>query len=404
MSRKLENWLKSYQDFARDAYCPESFHLWTGLSILAGALERKVWLPNRYVTFYPNLFIFLVTYPGVGKSTAIRRGVNFLERLRAEINPEFKIIDNQTTEPAFVESMRTRQEMRVSETRMVFHSSGYFHADEASASALQNTHGTFTSTVTAFYDCPKVFRKATKLDGAIEIHNICFNLLSGATFNYLSTLVDENSVMGGFASRLIYVVNRDRIVRESKWVEGEEIDHPMIEPLFEDLINIHGLQGRFTPTKGFKDAWEKFQPESDRSLIALNSDRLESLAARKSLHTTKIAMLLSVSEGNSLVVDTKHWDRAMELVEEVSKDNAFILSQGVIADKQNQLGTTQMIGQILKKRKGKMNLNTLRQMTLMSGHGFDVIARTIDFMASAGTIKLGADGSVELLVDPDRYL
>jgi hypothetical protein len=66
---RLNNWLKAYVEYASDKYCPPEFHLWTGLSVLAGACERKVWLSNRRVTYYPNLFVMLTTYPGVGKST-----------------------------------------------------------------------------------------------------------------------------------------------------------------------------------------------------------------------------------------------------------------------------------------------------------------------------------------------
>lgn len=406
MARKLKNWIESYEQYAKDAYCPDEFHLWTGLTVLAAALERKVWLLNGKIYFYPNIYTMLTTYAGVGKSTAIVRGADLLERLKHEFNPEFKIIAEQITEPGLVKVMEIRQEMAISETKRVFHSSGFFYASEASASALQNTHGTFTSTITAMYDCPKVFRKVTKGESErpTEIHNVCLNMLAGATFDYLKNLVNESSVMGGFASRIIYVINKERIIREPKWGQSEFVDQSLQEDLFQDLCEIHKLMGRFRPTPAFIKAWEDFQPESDRKLKALNSPALESLAARMSTNTTKIAMLLSIAESNDLVVDLPHWERAMEMIETVSKDNAFILSQGAMADRNSQSGMNQVIGQTLAKLGGEATVKTLRRVALTHGIDADKMMRTIDAMASADLISIDSNGVAKLVVDPYRYL
>lgn len=403
--RKTDDWLEAYQDYARDNYCPDSFHLWTGLSIIAAALERKVWLKNGKITFFPNIYTMLVTYAGVGKSTALERGVDLLERIKEEVNPELKIISEQITEPGLVKDMEIRQAMRIGETKEMFHSSGFFYASEASASALQNTHGTFTATITRFYDCPKVFRKMTKgeHEKPAQIYNVCFNMLAGATFDYLKTLVNETSVMGGFASRMIYVINKERIVREPKWGDSNHVDEALAETLFQDLCDIHALKGAFRPTREFIEAWEAFQPESDRALAQMNSPRLESLAARKSTNTTKVAMLLSVAESNDLVLTLDHWNRAMELIEEVSKDNAFILSQGAIADKMSQSGVNQMIGQTLRKMGGRTNYNEFKRIVMGNGNQVDMISKTLDYMIGSHYLRLTGD-DVELLVDPDRYL
>jgi hypothetical protein len=405
MSRHFPDWLEAYENYARDAYCPDAFHRWTGLSVLSGALERKVWLKNGKITFFPNIFVFLVTYAGVGKTTALVRGTDLLERLKEEINPEFKIIDDQVTEPAFVKLMSITQAMQLSATQVLQHSSGFFHASEASSSALQNTHGNFIATVTGFYDCPRVFRKTTLSGGSLEFRNVCFSMLAGATFDYLKNLVNETSVMGGFASRVMYVVNKERMIREPKWGASSFEDTETQDKLFQDLCEIHRLQGHFTPSPGFVKAWEDFQPESDRLLIGLNSPRLESLAARRSNHVTKVAMLLSIAESNNLNLERRHWDRALEYVEDVMKDNAFILSQGAMADKMSQSGITQTIGHILKKNGGKLQMTMLKRFAMSGGSPVDNITKTIDYMLSAAWIKYDtSSGLVELLVDPDGYL
>jgi hypothetical protein len=47
---------------------------------------------------------------------------------------------------------------------------------------------------------------------------------------------------------------------------------------------------------------------------AVNGVRFEHYNTRRSLHAQKIAMLISLSEGNSLRIEPKHWERALELL------------------------------------------------------------------------------------------
>lgn len=402
--RKFPDFLNSYFGYAKDGYCPDDFHTWTGISILAGALERKTWLNQGMVIHYPNMFILLVSHPAVGKSTAIERGIDFLEEIRVSINHNFKLIPNQITEPGLIEAMKILQEMEFG-SKIVYHSSGYFYASEASASALQNLFGDFNATITALYDCPRMFRKKIKAEKEMtEIPNLCFNLLAGATFDYLKNLVNEQSVMGGLASRFIYVICKDRKVRESKWGEVQEIDHKFRDALLHDLAQIHELKGKFTANKSYTAAWEKYQPEFDRELIALNSSRMESLMGRKMTNTIKLSMLLSISESNAMELDVRHWDRAQEMIESVAKDNSFIISQASIADKQSQTGVTQLIGQILKKNGGKLPRSLLQGLALQNGNNVEAITKTIDFMLNSGWLGCDASGTLNLLVDPDRYL
>jgi len=409
MARKLKNWLESYVEYATDNYCPDSFHLWTGLSVLAGALERKVWVSQGMIQTYPNLYVLLVSHAGVGKSTALERGVELLEMIKSEHNPELMIIPNQITEPGLLDLMKIRQEMvfrRETGDRIVFHSSGYFYASEASASALQNLFGNFNSTITALYDCPKFFRKKLKGEKDMtEIANACFNLFAGATFDYLKNLINEHTVLGGLASRFTYVIMKDRSVREAKWGEAFIGDTVKQRILVEDLAEIHKLQGSFRPTAGFIRAWEKRVPEIDQEIIDLNSPRMESLMTRKATNLMKVCMLLSVAEGDSMELNEGHWEKANALIEDVTKDYAFILSQAAMADKLSQSGVNQIIGQTLKKAGGILPMTVLKGTLIAHGNNTDMLTKTIDYMQGAGWLKYDLQtGLVELLVDPDRNL
>lgn len=417
MKRNFGDFISAYMDYAKDSFCPPDFHLWTALSLLAGSVERKVWSEQivsdvgASVTYYPNLYVLLVSHPGGGKSTALGRGVELLEDLKREYNPDFKLIPNQITEPRLIEAMTIRQQIQISANALAYYSSGYFYASEASASALQNLHGNFNSTITEFYDCPKVFRKSTKIDGNSDIDNICFNVFAGSTFDYLKELVNERSVMGGLASRFIYVIQKDRFVREAKLYDAVDVQKraermQIKKKLVADLAHINKLIGVFTLTKEFKERWTQWQPVNQKFLIDLDSPRMESLLARKSTNLMKVCMLLSISESDDLILNETHWEKGLKIMEDVTKDSATIISSALIAAKDTQQGLNQIILQTIKQNGGIMPLMKLKSKIIANGNDLMRIDVTLKVLQESGDVTTTSNerglSYIKLLVDPDR--
>jgi hypothetical protein len=406
VTRKLPDFLTAYFEYARDGFCPDPFHKWMGFSILSAALERKVTLKQGKIHHFPNIYVMLVSHPAVGKSTALNRGLDLLEEIKKNYKPNFRIVPEQATEPALVDLMKVKEQFTVGNGMIqLWQSPGYFAASEASASALQNTCGDFVATMTAMYDCPKYFRKKLKSDkDTVEIENVSMSMIAGATFNYLKELVNETSVMGGFASRLIYVVSKERKIRDGKWSKEESIDEAKRQALIHDLNLINNLSGPITPTRGFMERWEQFQPDFDRELIALKSERMESLLSRKGTNLIKIAILLSVSEGDSLMVNEKHFDRAKEIIDDVTKDNAFILGQALMSNTTSQKGCNIFLARTVRDNGGEMNLKALRHAGVVNGNDLEMVKKTLEFMVNSEDLALVDNGRVKLLVDPDSYL
>lgn len=394
MARNFPDFISSYLSYARDNYCPDEFHKWIGISICAAALERKVSLNQGIIRHYPNIYTMLVSHPGVGKSTAINRGVDLLNALVKDHQSAFRIIPNQSTEPALIEAMKIIDYFPAGpEGRQIFvpQSAGFFYADEASSSALQNVFGDFIATLTAFYDCPEFFRKGTVMRGQNVLENVCMNLLAGSTFNYLKELVNERSVLGGFASRLIYVVAKERRVREVKWHFKDEKDYAVRNALVTDLAEIHKLSGPMRPTDGFIKRFETWQPNFDRELIALNSEKLESIMARKGTNLIKLSMIVSVSESSDMVVTEEHFDRAVDLIEEVTADNSLIISRAIMEQKDTQGGINEAIKSFIQEG---ITSNDLRLKILEHGSDVKIFEQTFTLMLNSGLISVGKNGKL----------
>jgi len=69
---KLCKFLEDYLLFTQGNETPEIMHLWVGISVLAGAAEKRVWIDRGFFRNYLNLYIVLLGPPGVcSKSTSL---------------------------------------------------------------------------------------------------------------------------------------------------------------------------------------------------------------------------------------------------------------------------------------------------------------------------------------------
>lgn len=417
MARHFNDFIAAYEDYAIDGYVPDSFHRWTAIAIVAAALERKVWLrhtntPNSSFLHYPNLLTLLVSHPAIGKTSAMDKGVKFLEMIRENADPEFKIIPNKCTDAALVELMKIRKAISAG-TVHTFHSSGFFYASEASASALCDAHDAFTASVCELYDCLPWFRKAVKMDKEqINISNVCLNVFAGCTFDFLKTLVNEESVMGGLASRFLYVIEKDRKISTTSFLDESELVpstaiNSVEKKLYEDLLQIHNLVGGCKPEKPYRLLWEEENTRTSEFLAGLNSERMSSLYGRRMKHVTKLSMILSVAESDSLILRERHLEEAIKMVDEVTKNNPMVINTAIVANVNTQAGLTQFILNKLNDNRGNMRFSDLKSAIL--DHGTDIlrVEQTLKFMDEAGKIKITSDNSgswVDLLVDPNAGL
>ena len=81
-TRNYADWLKAYLKYAEATEAPQHMHFWSGVSAVAGALRRKVWIDQAYFKWYPNFYIVLVAPPGiVSKSTTVGIAMDLLRKV-----------------------------------------------------------------------------------------------------------------------------------------------------------------------------------------------------------------------------------------------------------------------------------------------------------------------------------
>lgn len=410
--RNFDNFVTKYLEYSDNKFAPKSFHLWSALSIIAGALERKVWLPwNATTTHYPNLYVFLVANPGIGKSSALDRAVDLLAGLGTHdgLSP-INIIAEQITEAKLIDSMLDSSKSYMDGSKLIQHCSGYYHASEAS-NAIKEVFGNPIPCFTSFYDCPRTFRKSTKKDGDVLVNNICFNMIAGCTFEFLGKLITDDNIMGGFASRIIYVPFREKMVREVKFQDGlgavESAEQERMRlALQADLRDIYQMQGAFTAEPAYARAYEKWFLEYEEYRQSNPSEKLQSLLVRRPTIMLKLGMILSASENSDRVLRLHHIDGAQKLIESVESQLPGMLREM----KSQQVGSQGGINHaVMRQFDGgqQVTLAKLRAALLMSGHDGQRLAQTVEHMIRnnlLGTVEGPEGPSLKLLVNPDAHL
>lgn len=406
-----------------DAYCayvnengflPPQFAEWSALSIVAGALERRVWLPwTDTYSFYPNIYVLLVGMPGDGKSQAINEAVGFLREVNRRTQ-QLHILPTQMTEAKFIELMghgRSFIDRSSGRDLMVFQNAGFFAASEASSS-LKNVFGDFIAVLTDLYDCPPIWERSTKKDGkTTTLKNVCMNLLAGSTFDYLGKLVNDENIMGGFASRLIYVVSMNKQVyaqkfasRDSSLNEGERATYR--EALVQDLSSIAKMTGPMKGDAEFAAAWEAWYPVYEKKRRALDSEKAQALMARANTNIIKTAMLFSAAESDAGILTLKHWQRAHDLVMAIQSETPSVFRKAK-ANSSNQMLPNNRVNAVIDAvfRNPGITFNALVAKMSSRFSSTQQARDMVQALINDGTLEgNGGGGPIRIIGNPDDHL
>jgi hypothetical protein len=323
LTRKLDDWLTGYLDYTENSEAPLSYHVWTGISCIAGALQRKVWI-NWPLPIYPNQFIILVGPSGhARKNDAIQTGKAFLRGLNIPT-----IADDNTPESIIQQLAKECEGSYLYEGTARFHTSATAFAPEL-ATFTGNKNSRFLVYLTDWYDSADKWERRTKHEGRDEITGLCFNLLGATAPDWLPYILTEEATGGGFTSRCIFIVESDK----GKIIADPNLNKPssaLKERLTHDIEAIQMMIGEFTfDPEGYEryTSWYTDTMERDKEGDwAINDPLFRGYCARRATHVKKIGMCISASEGSSMQISLAHFDRAISLLENAEQKMPKVFS------------------------------------------------------------------------------
>jgi len=332
--RRLNDWLESYIKFTQNTEPPLSFHVWSGISTLASALQRRAYMVWGHETIYPNQYIVLVGPSGKSrKGVAIGIARDLMQSVRISITAQritrealYKFMKDSTV--AFTDKTTRRYKFQCPVTAIATELQVFL--------GMKNVE--FLAELTDWYDSLDEWTYETKWSGVDRIIGMCFNLLGGTAPDWLPSILPAEAVGGGFTSRIIFVVEEAKgktVTNPNKYKE----DLKLRDDLAYDLEQILLLSGEMKFTDEALAVYEKWYGEEDERLNLGTQDivdpRLAGYNSRRATHVKKISMAISASRSNDLVITLEDFDRALTLMTTTEKKMPRVftgLSRGRFAE------------------------------------------------------------------------
>lgn len=185
MARNFPDFIDAYLEFTKIQEAAPIIHKWVGVSCIAAALERKVWMDRGVYLLFPNFYVIIVGQSGlVKKSTSTAIGVNLLRELDG-----LALCSERMSAVSFIQQMASSYKKFKYKDKEIGQSSLLIYATELKV-FMEEVFGSTSELLTTFYDCqPYDHRKpwiyTSIAQGDIKIYGPCLNMLGASTPSWL---------------------------------------------------------------------------------------------------------------------------------------------------------------------------------------------------------------------------
>jgi len=293
---------------------------WTGVSTIAGALRRKVWIDQKFFQWVANFYIVVVAPPGiVTKSTTANIGMNLLRDV-----PGIKFGPDVVTWQALIESLSKSGEavMDPSDPETLYPMSAVTIAVDEFGTFFNPDNSEMVDVLVSLWDGKRgVFRKLTKTSGKDEIENPWINIIGCTTPDWIAGRFPQYLVGGGFTSRCVflYADKKRQFVPYVDEVVPPGFDDTRAK-LVSDLERISLMFGEFRLAPDAREWGKAWYDQHWAGSTPLNTEQYAGYLARKQTHIHKLAMVLSASRSSERVISLEILQNAEEMVTAVEQD------------------------------------------------------------------------------------
>lgn len=334
MSRKCSDWLTSFCEYASFGEAPRRMYFWTGVSAIAGALRRKVWIDQAYFKWQPNFYIILVAPPGiVSKSTTADVGMSLLRQVS-----EIKFGPSVVTWQALVQSFSQAIETYFVKGELQTMSAMTIVSSEF-GNLLNPQDRDMVDMLVNLWD-GKPFTKHTKMSGTDTVVNPWINIIACTTPEWIAGSFPEYMIGGGFTSRCVFVYAdaKEKYVaypalQVPQDLKAQEAD--LVHDLEHLSVNLSGEYQLTPEALEWGTAWYRIHYEKDAK--KLEGSRYGGYVARKQTHIHKLAMVLAASARDELVITLEDLQTAHTMVTDLEKEMPKVFDKIGMKEEAQQL-------------------------------------------------------------------
>lgn len=298
-------------ELTEGALSPAIFRQWSAIALVAGCLERRVWLKMGPRQTFANLYTLLVAPPGVGKYTIEEVKELWREaQLPGQSTGAFKVAPDSMSKASLVDALGRAKGMYIPKVghAVTYHS--LLVAAEEFAVLLPGYDLEFIGTLNAIYN-NKTFHEETRRTGSVKELRIDFpqlNILGGAQPGWLASVFPEEAWSTGLASRLIMIYAPDVPIKDL--FDDPGTPAATRKRILQSMTHLSKLYGQMlwqpAAAKRVGD-WHLAggPPQPTHSKLAHYNRR------RTSLHMPKLAMVAAIARSGEMIIELEDVDRAI---------------------------------------------------------------------------------------------
>jgi hypothetical protein len=368
----LGSWIDQFVAHTDNLESPLLFRKWAGIFTVAAAMEMKTYLRTSS-NLYPNLYVFIVGNPGVGKNRIIRVAKRYMNEL-----PEFHFAPTSLTGAALVDTLAASKRFipRLPDPPIEYNNT-VITAEELTA-FMHKYDDEMVGLLSAFYDPDPYAQSRRGRDIKIKIDHPQVNLMSGTTPSNLVQLMPESAWDQGFTSRVILVHSDERIIGDDFAGVSREMD----DALTHDIKMIGALNGEFKVTQEYRNAVNDWRALGEPPVI--NHPKLLHYKTRRRVHLYKLSMVSAADRGDVLLLTKDDFNRALGWLVEAEAFMPDIFTAGSTGTDARAIDEIAHYIRVADKGEGvpeRMIVNFARSRVPMHS-----ILRIIEIMTASGQI------------------
>lgn len=289
--------IMDFMTMTSDVLSPDLFRLWSGISLVAGAMERKVWLRNSQGLVFPNFYIMLVAPPGVGKQVIDRvRGLWSDACEPGTKIKAFHVAPDSMTKASLIDTIaKSKKTLLPPAGGTIVNMHPLLVAAEEFSVLLPAYDMEYIGTLNGLWNNKathhEVRRTGAKQD--VEIERPYLHLLGGAQPAWLATIFPENAWATGIGRRMIMIYASAGPWKDvwAEYTEREDVRQSLLQRLGR-MSKIYGEMKIEKQAAEHLSAWDK----DGRQPVPTHA-KLSEYNTTRNFQLIKLSMVSAASRG-----------------------------------------------------------------------------------------------------------